>query len=93
MGSREPSETDRMNRFISLSLSLFIGVCLLFASQHAAWGYVDPGSGLLAMQSIASVLAAAGFFLRRQIRELFHRGEKAPAVEVRAKDGNPAKAA
>ncbi len=82
-----------MNRFISFSLSLFIGICLLFASQHAAWGYVDPGSGLLAMQSIASVLAAAGFFLRRQIRALFHRGEKTPPLAVRTKEGDPAKVA
>lgn len=79
-----------MNRFLSFSLSLFIGICLVFASEHQAWGYVDPGSGLLAMQSIASVLAAAGFFLRRQIRSLFHRGEKTPALDVRAKEGNPA---
>ena len=79
-----------MNRFTSFSFSLFIGICLLFASERQAWGYVDPGSGLLAMQSIASVLAAAGFFLRRQIRALFHRGEKPPALEVRTKEDNPA---
>ena len=82
-----------MNRFITFSFSIFIGICLLFASQQAAWGYVDPGSGLLAMQSIASVLAAAGFFLRRQIRALFHRGDKTPALKVRAKEGNPANVA
>ena len=79
-----------MNRFILFSLSLFIGICLFFASEHQAWGYVDPGSGLLALQSIASVLAAAGFFLRRQIRALFHRGEKTQSLDVRAKEGNPA---
>ncbi len=79
-----------MNRFILFSLSLFIGICLFFASEHQAWGYVDPGSGLLALQSIASVLAAAGFFLRRQIRALFHRGEKTQNLDVRAKEGNPA---
>lgn len=79
-----------MKRFLSFSFSLFIAVCLLIASERQAWGYVDPGSGLLAMQSIASVLAAAGFFLRRQIRALFHRGEKTAPLDVRAKEGNPA---
>ena len=79
-----------MRRFTFFFLSLFIGICLLFASERQAWGYVDPGSGLLAMQSIASVLAAAGFFLRRQLRALFHRGDKAPALEVRAKEDHPA---
>jgi len=33
--------------------------------------YVDPGSGLLALQSAASVMAAAAFFLRRKIRTVF----------------------
>jgi hypothetical protein len=33
--------------------------------------YVDPGSGLLALQSAASVMAAAAFFLRRKIRAVF----------------------
>ena len=79
-----------MNRFISFFLSLFIGICLFFASEHQAWGYVDPGSGLLALQSIASVLAAAGFFLRRQIRARFPRGEKTPGLDVRAQESNPA---
>jgi hypothetical protein len=33
--------------------------------------YVDPGSGLLALQSAASVMAAAAFFLRRKLRAVF----------------------
>jgi hypothetical protein len=41
--------------------------------------YVDPGSGLFALQSAASVMAAAAFFLRRKIRTL---------LNVRRKGGN-----
>lgn len=52
--------------------------------------YVDPGSGLLALQSFASVMAAVGFFLRRRIMGLFTR-KKTPAgvaspVTVRKED-------
>ncbi len=39
--------------------------------------YVDPGSGLLALQSAASVMAAAAFFLRKKIRALFGFRRKA----------------
>ncbi len=35
--------------------------------------YVDPGSGLLALQSIGSMLAAAAFFMRRRIMGLFNK--------------------
>jgi hypothetical protein len=45
----------------------------LLATDLRAWGYVDPGSGLFALQSFASVLAAAGYILRRRIATLFKR--------------------
>jgi hypothetical protein len=62
-----------MKRLLSFSLAVFTCLCLLVASERRAWGYVDPGSGLLALQSIASVMAAASYFLRRRIRALFTR--------------------
>jgi len=64
-----------MKRLISLSLVLFTCLCLMVASERRAWGYVDPGSGLLALQSIASVAAAASYFLRRRIKALFSRSK------------------
>jgi hypothetical protein len=42
--------------------------------------YVDPGTGLLALQSAASVLAAGAFFMRRKIRALFGRRKAADAL-------------
>ncbi len=42
--------------------------------------YVDPGSGLLALQSAASVMAAAAFFLRKKIRGLFGWRRKAEVL-------------
>ena len=69
-----------MKHMISWSLMIFTCVCLLVATERRAMAYVDPGSGLLALQSLASVMAAAGYFLRRRIMGLFRR--KKPAADV-----------
>jgi len=84
-----------MKRLVIVSLNVFICLCLLVATERKAWAYVDPGSGLLALQSAASVAAAFGYFLRRRIRSLFAPAdETAKAVlPVAAKEGNTAKVA
>jgi hypothetical protein len=69
-----------MKRLISSSLALFVCVCLLIATERRAMAYVDPGSGLLAIQSIASVFAAVGFFLRRTSLCPLLRGKKTLAT-------------
>ena len=81
-----------MKRLVSVSLAIFICVCLLGATERPAYGYVDPGSGLLALQSLASVAAACGYFFRRRLRILFNR----PVEEVKTVapvKGNSANAA
>gem|GEM_PF-3520767 len=59
---------------------------LLLATDRRALAYVDPGSGLLALQSLAAALTAAGYFLRRQIARVFRRndrwGHAAPTAPV-----------
>ncbi len=62
-----------MKRLITLSLAVFTCLCVLIATERQALAYVDPGSGMLALQSLASVLAAAGYFMRRRIVALFGR--------------------
>jgi hypothetical protein len=69
-------EDEYMKRLLSFTLAAFIGFCVLVATDRRAYGYVDPGTGLLALQSFASMLAAAGYFLRRRIRALFTRKEQ-----------------
>ncbi|HEY5215018.1 MAG TPA: hypothetical protein VIJ38_18565 [Acidobacteriaceae bacterium] len=64
-----------MKRLVSFVLTLFTGVCFLMAMERQAMAYVDPGTGLLALQSFASVMAAAMFFLRRRIMGLFKRNK------------------
>lgn len=52
--------------FASIELAI-----LLAALTKPAYGYVDPGSGLLAMQVGGSMLAGGLFILRSKLRRLF----------------------
>jgi hypothetical protein len=51
---------------------IFVGAILLF--ERPAYAYADPGTGLLAIQAVGSALVAGGWYLRRKIFMLFHRG-------------------
>ncbi len=57
-----------MKRLASISFGILITLCMIVASERRAWGYVDPGSGLIALQTIASVMAAWAYMVRRRIR-------------------------
>jgi hypothetical protein len=84
-----------MRNAISLSLTLFIFFCLLVATERRAFAYVDPGSGLLTLQAIASFLAGCGYFLRRKIRNFFGRSQQPtnPAQPVQPEDCDKQKTA
>lgn len=73
-------------RAVSLSLAVFSCLCLLLATERQAHAYIDPSSGLLALQSLFAGLATAGYFLRRRVAQLFGRGNggrgKKPAATV-----------
>lgn len=80
-----------MKRLLSFALACVACVCVLIATEQRAMAmYVDPGSGLLALQSAASVVAAAAFFLRRKIRAAFGFRRKAevfgPLAEEKGED-------
>jgi O-antigen/teichoic acid export membrane protein len=51
---------------------ILAGMTLLF--ERPAYAYADPGTGLLAIQAVGSALVASGWYLRRKIYALFHRG-------------------
>lgn len=84
-----------MKRVISFALSAIIALCMIIASERRAWGYVDPGSGLIALQGIASVIAAYAFYIRRRIRTFFSRKKDHPpvALPVTSKPGEPSEIA
>ena len=62
-----------MKRFCSLFLAVVIFGCVLIGTERRAWGYVDPGTGLLALQGVASFVGTVAFYFRRRIRALFQR--------------------
>jgi hypothetical protein len=72
-----------MKRLMSVSLTIFCCACLMLATERRAMAYVDPGSGLLALQSLGSLLAAAGFFMRRRIMGLFNKKKPLASAEPR----------
>ena len=58
-----------------VSVALMVtGASLIF--EQRAYAYADPGTGLLAIQAIGSALVASGWYLRRKIYGLLHRGAK-----------------
>ena len=66
-----------MRRLLPI-LPLFL-ICLgvLLLAEQPAYGYTDPGTGLLAIQALGSAMVAAGWYLRRKIYTLFHRNKPA----------------
>jgi hypothetical protein len=69
-----------MKRVVSFCLTLFICTCLLLATERQARAYVDPGTGLLALQSLASMMAATAYFLRKRILGLFSKKKPSSGV-------------
>ena len=52
--------------------SAVLGVCLVFAMacffERPAYGYVDPGSGILACQAISAFFAGLLYYFRRKVQ-------------------------
>jgi hypothetical protein len=58
---------------IGLQLALF-----LTAVERPAYGYVDPGSGMLVVQFVGSILSGGVFFLRKRLKQFFFPEKSAP---------------
>ena len=68
-----------MKRLMSFCLVSFAVVLLLVSMEGKVFGfsgYIDPGTGLLALQYLASAFAASLFFMRRRIAALFGKKSK-----------------
>lgn len=63
-----------VRRLVLLTFSVVELLLLLAFVARPAYAYVDPGSGLLAMQVGGSMLAGALLMLRTKIRKLVGRG-------------------
>ena len=82
-----------MKRFTLMVFAVLIAFCFVLASQGRAWGYVDPGSGLLALQGFATATAGVLYYMRRRIMAFFSRQDvhdvqaaKPPALKVAERD-------
>ncbi len=53
----------------------------LLAVQRPAYAYVDPGSGLLILQSVGSAVTGALLVFRRRIGKLLRREENVKTVK------------
>jgi hypothetical protein len=72
-----------MKSFVSFSLAVICCICLMVATERRAMAYVDPGSGLLAIQSLAAAFTAGIYFMRRRIAALFGK-KPAPSTPLPA---------
>jgi len=68
-----------MKRFLSLSLSLVTCIGLALATERRAMAYIDPGQGLLFVQSVGAAMAAGAYFMRSRILALFGRKKSVSA--------------
>jgi hypothetical protein len=91
-GPAEELQTHTMKKLLQAFSVLFTLAGVLLVSQRPAYAYVDPGSGLLAVQVIGASLVSAGWFLRRKINALLRWSAKAkqqPEESLVAKEGEP----
>jgi hypothetical protein len=56
-----------------LLVTFALVIALSFPFQRTAYAYVDPGSSLLAFQSISAVVTGALFYFRSRLKSLFRR--------------------
>jgi hypothetical protein len=64
--------------YIVLTIAMLF--CLSISLERRAYAYVDPGSGLLILQGIGTVVTGILFTLRRRIKMLFTRAKSAEAA-------------
>lgn len=59
-----------MRTICKSALTLLFAFCLFAALEPRAYAYVDPGSGLLAYQTVSALVAGALFHFRRRLRRM-----------------------
>lgn len=64
---------------------------MIVGTERRAFAYVDPGTGLIALQTIASVIAAYTYMVRRKILAFFRRRKDPVALpgEIKSSDSQP----
>jgi hypothetical protein len=81
---------NKMKKLLPIIPAFLLILGALMLSERPAYAYADPGTGLLAIQAVGSALVATGWYLRRKIYALLHRGSatKAQSNEYGAEQEN-----
>jgi hypothetical protein len=66
-----------MRKLSALFSYLMIAVGFFLMTEKQAHAYTDPGSSLLILQTVGSVITATGLYFRRRIAAFFKRGKSA----------------
>lgn len=66
-----------------LAVNSALVIALSFSFQRTAHAYVDPGSSLLAFQSVSAVITGALFYFRSRLKSLFRK----PNNEISGQSG------
>jgi hypothetical protein len=66
---------------LTISLMVIQIVAVLGALARPAYGYTDPGSGLLALQIVSTSFAGVIFLIRRRLRSFFGSMRSKPKNE------------
>jgi hypothetical protein len=60
-------------RFAYLCISVAMLFCLAISMEEKAYAYIDPGSGLLILQSVGGFFAGVLYLVRKHIKALIFR--------------------
>jgi hypothetical protein len=66
-------------KFTSLVLTCALLFLLCVTFERQAYAYVDPGSSLVAFQSLTAIVTGLLFYLRKRIRSFFTRSKDSEA--------------
>ena len=64
-------------RLCRLALSVCLLLSILSLLERPAYAYIDPGTGLLAYQTLSAMIAGAIFCCRQKIKSLLAAGHAA----------------
>jgi hypothetical protein len=64
-----------MRKLFQFVFAIVTGVGMMLMTERQAHAYADPGSSLLILQTVGSVVTAAGLYFRRRIASLFRRNK------------------
>lgn len=73
--------TRRIARLSYVVLTACQFLFFIAAVQVPAHAYVDPGSGILVVQFVSSIIGAGIFFVRKRLKQFFFTAKPAQAAD------------